>query len=67
MPRDRELGALFTTRVQLAWERTLDLTDAGPELQLTLAAAGTHLRYRDFVGLDQVWAVELTFAAVVLL
>ncbi|HJL35612.1 MAG TPA: DUF3570 domain-containing protein, partial [Polyangiaceae bacterium LLY-WYZ-15_(1-7)] len=65
--RDRELGALFTTRVQLAWERTLDLTDAGPELQLTLAAAGTHLRYRDFVGLDQVWAVELTFAAVVLL
>jgi len=65
--RDRELSPLLTNRLQLSVERSVDLTSAGPEMKLTFGLSGTHLHYQDFVGLSQVWALDVTVAAVVVL
>ncbi|MCB9612677.1 MAG: DUF3570 domain-containing protein [Sandaracinus sp.] len=65
--RDRELSPLFTHRLQVGYEHGLDLSDAGPELRLTVAVGGSTFKYLDFVGLDRVWALDLTLAAVVVL
>lgn len=65
--RDRELSPLFTHRLQVGFEQGLDLSDAGPELRLTVAVGGSTFKYLEFVGLDRVWALDVTLAAVVVL
>jgi len=65
--RDRELSPLFTHRLQVGYEHGFDLTDAGPELRMTFAVGGSTFKYLDFVGLDRVWALDFTLAAVVVL
>lgn len=58
--RDRELSPLWSHRVALAYEREVDLGEAGPRLRVAGALGGTYLDYQDFVGLDEVLAVDLT-------
>lgn len=63
--RDRELSAMSDHRVSVAVERSIDLTEAGPTLRLTLAGGFTYLGYSEFVGLDHVVAWDATLAAAV--
>lgn len=63
--RDRELSPLRTNRLSLSYERSFDLTDAGPLLELSLAVSATTLAYQDFVGLDRVWAFDAILHATV--
>lgn len=65
--RDKELSALTTQRLELSWEQRMNLTDAGPELRTTLVVGGAVLSYDDFVGLDTVYALDVTLAAEVTL
>lgn len=67
LTRDRELSPMFSTRLQVAYERTFDLSQAGPELKLTVGASATHLHYTDFVGLENVFAFDFTLSAEVIL
>lgn len=65
LSRDRELSAMSDHRVSVALEESLDLSDAGPALRLTLAGGFTYLAYSAFVGLDHVVAWDATLAAAV--
>ncbi len=65
--RDKELSAMFHHRLELAWEQRIDLTDAGPELRTTFVVGGARLDYDDFVGLDRVYALDVTVGAEVTL
>jgi len=60
--RDRENSPMSTHRLVLAYERTFDLTAAGPATTATLAVGGTILDYRDFIGLDTVGALDVSLA-----
>lgn len=61
--RDRELSPMSSHRVALSWEHTFDLTDAGPTTRTTISLGGTVLGYEDFVGLDQVYGIDVLVAA----
>jgi hypothetical protein len=63
--RDRELSPMSTHRLVLAYERTFDLTAAGPATTMTLAIGGSILDYRDFVGLDVVGALDASLSLTV--
>lgn len=58
--RDRELSPLWTHRLAVAYERDIDLGEAGPTVRIGGALGGTYLDYQDFVGLTEVVAVDLT-------
>jgi hypothetical protein len=62
LTRDRELSPMSTHRLVLAYERTFDLTAAGPATTLTLVVGGSVLDYRDFVGLDVVGALDASLS-----
>jgi hypothetical protein len=63
--RDRELSPMDTHRLSISYERSVDLTDAGPTVRFTFAIATALLHYGDFVGLDLVFAFDATIAATV--
>ena len=58
--RDRELSQLWTHRLAVSFERSIDLAEAGPTMRIGAALAGTYIGYDDFVGLSEVMAVDLT-------
>jgi hypothetical protein len=62
LTRDRELSPMSTHRLVLAYQRTFDLTAAGPAATVTFALGGTVLDYRDFVGLAVVGALDASLA-----
>ncbi len=65
LTRDRELSPMSTHRLVLAYERTFDLTAAGPSTTMTLAIGGSILDYRDFVGLEVVGALDASLSLMV--
>ncbi len=60
--RDRELSPMSTQRLVLAYQRTFELTEAGPATTMTLSVGGTILDYRDFNGLDTVAALDASLS-----
>jgi hypothetical protein len=60
--RDRELSPMFSNRVALSYETLFRMGDSGTVLRLALAVGGTAFVYRDFVGLDQVYALDTGLA-----
>ena len=56
--RDRELSSLASHRLALQFTYTRELGRGA--LELGALAAGTRIGYDDFVGLDHVWALELS-------
>jgi hypothetical protein len=65
--RDRELSPLWTHRIAVSYERSMDLGEAAPRLRVAGALGGTLLDYQDFVGLGTVLAVDVTLTLGVLL
>ncbi len=60
--RDRENGGLYANRLAVGYERLFDLDRIDAVLRMALAVGGTVLTYRDFVGLDEVYAIDTTLA-----
>ena len=56
--RDRELSPLFSNRVALSYEHRAELGGDGAAVSVGLALGGTVFVYRDFVGLDEVYAAD---------
>lgn len=67
LTRDREMGALYSHRIALSIEQSFDVTQSGPELKATLGTSASRFTYDDFIGLNGVWAFDLTFALAVVL
>ena len=63
--RDRELSPMRHHRLALSAEYEFEFTDSGPTTRLTLGLGGSLLQYADFVGLDQIYAIDLVLAGVV--
>jgi hypothetical protein len=59
--RDRELSPMFSNRVALSYESRF-LLGSGAALRVAVAIGGTVFVYRDFVGLDEVYAGDGTVA-----
>ncbi|MGB0680086.1 MAG: DUF3570 domain-containing protein [Polyangiales bacterium] len=60
--RDRELSPLFSNRGALAYETLFELGSTGATLRGALAVGLTTFVYADFIGLDSVYAGDVTFA-----
>ncbi|MEY4580958.1 MAG: hypothetical protein RL701_5661, partial [Pseudomonadota bacterium] len=58
--RDRELSALSFQRVGAEFERVFELGDGAMKLSASLAVAGNFYHYADFVGLNQIAALEVS-------
>jgi hypothetical protein len=56
--RDRELSSLFTHRVALSYERRIEIGEI--IVRVAAALGGTYLVYQEFVGLDEVFALDAT-------
>lgn len=67
LTRDREMGALYSHRVALSIEQSFDITQSGPELKATLGTSASRFTYDDFIGLNGVWAFDVTFSLAVVL
>lgn len=65
MTRDRELSPMSDHRVALEFEQRIALDTEDTLLVLSANAGGTNYAYDNFVGLQRVLALELTFAAAV--
>jgi hypothetical protein len=63
--RDRELSSMSTHRLAASWERDVDLTASGPTARITIGVGGSLLSYDEFVGLDRVFALDVTLGATV--
>lgn len=62
--RDRELSQLKYHRAGLELEHDFGVGDAGARLSSTLAVSGNLYEYADFVGLNEVKALEISAALV---
>ena len=60
--RDRELSSLFSNRGALAYDTLFELGESGTTLRAAIAAGLTVFTYNNFVGLDNVYSGDLTFA-----
>jgi hypothetical protein len=60
--RDRELSAMQYHRLGLELDHELLRTAQGHKFAGTLALGGNYYDYRDFVGLNSTWALEITAA-----
>jgi hypothetical protein len=58
--RDRELSALSFHRLGAEFEREFAFDDGAMKLSSSLAVAGNFYRYADFVGLNQIAALEVS-------
>lgn len=58
--RDRELSTLWTHRLSLSYEREIEIGEAGPRVRVAGALGGTYLGYQEFVGLEDVLAIDAT-------
>ena len=61
--RDRELSPLVSNRAAVSIESTFDLDSEGTALRFAATVGGTIFNYGDFVGLTEVYALDLTAAA----
>jgi hypothetical protein len=59
---DKELSALSSHRIELELSRSFELDEPGSELRAVLRAAPSFFIYDEFMLLDQVSALEVTFA-----
>jgi len=59
--RDRELSPTFSNRLAISYQGTARLTEDA-SMKLALAVGGTAFVYPDFVGLEEVYAVDATFS-----
>jgi hypothetical protein len=62
--RDRELSKLTYHRAGIELEQDFPLKDSGAKLASTLAVSGNLYRYADFVGLNEITALEISAALV---
>ena len=61
--RDRELSPTVSNRLAISLETTIDLDDSGTAMRLAATAGGALFNYGDFVGLDEVYALDVSAAA----
>lgn len=59
--RDRELSPLFSNRLAISYQAKVSLGEGGA-LEFAIALGGTGFVYADFIGLDQVYALDGTAA-----